>query len=122
MACIILRPDPKVLLEQIQSAFQSTVLGGGRIIKKNNEWYVVANDYAMAEQFYAIADQMWRENNPETACCENLYKMAAQHGVFPRPASYAEGYARLYGVAGAAVPPSMEIQTSAGTYVSVGTV
>jgi hypothetical protein len=122
MSCIILRPDPQVLFNQIQSAFSSTVLGGGKVIPESNEWYVVANDYAMAEQYYAIADQMWRENNPETACCDNLYKMAAQHGVFPRPASYAEGYAKLTGIEGSAVPPSLEIQTSAGSYVSVGTV
>ncbi|WLA79567.1 baseplate J/gp47 family protein [Bradyrhizobium elkanii] len=102
--------------------FSSTVLGGGKVIPESNEWYVVANDYAMAEQFYAIADQMWRENNPETACCENLYGMAAQHGVFPRPASHAEGYAKLTGVPGSPVPPSFEISTSIGTFVSVGTV
>ena len=122
MACIILRPDPKVLFDQIQNQFSSTVLGGGRVIPESNEWYVIANDYAAAEQFYAIADQMWRENNPETACCENLYAMAAQHGVFPRPASHAEGYAKLNGTPGADVPSSLEISTSAGVYVSVGTI
>jgi uncharacterized phage protein gp47/JayE len=102
--------------------FSSTVLGGGKIIPESNEWYVVANDYAMAEQYYALADQMWRENNPETACCDNLYKMAAQHGVFPKPASYSEGYAKLTGTPGSPVPPSLEILTDQGTYVSVGTV
>lgn len=102
--------------------FSSTVLGGGKIIPESNEWYVVSNDYAMAEQFYAISDQMWRETNPETACCENLYKMAAQHGVYPRPATHSEGYAKLTGVVGSAVPPSVEIQTTNGTYISVGTV
>jgi hypothetical protein len=102
--------------------FSSTVLGGGKVVPESNEWYVVSNDYAAAEQFYAIADQMWREANPETACCESLYKMAAQHGVFPKPASHAEGYAKLTGVAGSAIPPSLEIQTSVGTYVSVGTI
>jgi hypothetical protein len=122
MACIILRPDPKVLFSQIQDQFSSTVLGGARVIPESNEWYVVANDYAMAEQFYAIADQMWRENNPETACCDNLYTMAAQHGVFPRPASNAEGYAKLAGVPGSDIPSSLEIQTSTGTFVSVGTI
>lgn len=102
--------------------FSSTVLGGGRVIPESNEWYVVANDYAAAEQFYAVADQMWREANPETACCENLYAMAARNGVFPRPATYAQGYARLTGTTGAAVPSSFEIDTDQGTYVSVGTV
>ena len=122
MSCIILRPDPKTLFAQLQNMFQTTVLGGGKVIPESNEWYVVANDYAMAEQFYAISDQLWRETNPETACCENLYKMAAQHGVFPQPASHAEGYGRLFGTPGSAVPPSFEIQTTNGTYISVGTV
>lgn len=122
MACTILRPDPKVLFDQLQNMFSSTVLGGGKVIPETNEWYVVSNDYAAAEQFYAIADQMWRENNPETACCDNLYIMAAQRGVFPDPASHAEGYAKLTGISGSPVPPSLEIQTSLGTYTSVGTV
>jgi len=103
MSCVILRPDPQALFNQIQSMFSSTVLGGGKVIPESNEWYVVTNDYAMAEQFYALADQMWREANPETACCENLYKMAARNGVYPRPASHAEGYAKLEGTPGSAV-------------------
>lgn len=122
MACTILRPDPQALFNQIKAQFETTVLGGGRIIPESNEWYVVSNDYAMAEQYYAIADQMWRETSPETACCENLYKMAAQHGVFPAPATHAEGYAKLTGVPGSPVPPSLEITTSLGVFISVGTV
>jgi Baseplate J-like protein len=122
MSCIILRPDPQALFDQLQNQFSSTVLGGGKVIPESNEWYVVANDYAMAEQFYAIADQMWRENNPETACCDNLYKMAARNGVFPRPASHAQGYAKLSGLPGSPVPLSFEVSTDAGVYTSVGTV
>jgi hypothetical protein len=122
MSCIIPRPDPQALFDHLSNMFSSTVLGGGKVIPESNEWYVVTNDYAAAEQFYAVADQMWRETNPETACCENLYKMAAQHGVYPRPPSHAEGYARLTGTAYAPVPPSLEIQTEIGTFVSVGSV
>lgn len=122
MPCIILRPDPAQLFDQIKNQFSSTVLGGAQVIPESNEWYVVSNDYAMAEQYFAIADQMWRENNPEFACCDNLYKMAAQHGVFPRPASYAEGYAKLTGTVGSPVPSPLEIGTSIGTFVSVGTI
>src|SRR5262245_10212413 len=121
MSCIILRPDPQTLFNQFRDAFSSTVLGGGKVIPESNEWYVVANDYAAAEQFFAIADQMWRETNPETACCDNLYKMAAQHGVFPRPATNAQGYAKITGVPGTAVPSYLEISTTQGIYVSVGT-
>lgn len=122
MSCIILRPDPQVLFDQIRSAFSSTVLGGGQIIPESNEWYVVSNDYAMSEMFFAVADQMWRERNPETACCDNLFKMAARNGVFPRPASHAEGYAKLTGVVGSAIPPALEISAGASTYTSVGTI
>jgi hypothetical protein len=122
MACTLLRPEPQALFNQLRSMFSSTVLGGGKIIPESNEWYVVSNDYAMAEQFYAIADQMWRETNPETACCDNLFIMAAQHGVFPKPAGHAEGYARLTGVVGTAIPATLEIQTAIGIYVSVGTI
>jgi len=122
MTCVIPRPDPKQLFDHIKSMFSSTVLGGGQVIPESNEWYVVTNDYAAAEQFYAISDQMWRELNPETACCDNLYKMAAQKGIFPRPASHSEGYAKLSGIVGSAVPPSLEIQTSQGIYISVGTI
>jgi Baseplate J-like protein len=122
MACVILRPDPQVLFNQLRDMFSSTVLGGGSVIPESNEHYVVANDYALAESFYAVADQMWRENNPETACCDNLYLMAARNGVFPRPAAHAQGYARLYGTIGASVPLSFEIQTSLGIYVSVGSI
>jgi Baseplate J-like protein len=120
--CTILRPDPQVLFNQMRDMFSSTVLGGGQVVPESNEWYVISNDYAMAESFYAIADQMWRETNPETACCDNLFKMAAQNGVFPRPAAHAEGYALLTGTPHAAVPSYFEIQTTAGTYVSVGTI
>src|SRR3954467_2354624 len=116
MSCIILRPDPQVLFDQIRSAFSSTVLGGGTIIPESNEWYVVANDYAMSEMFFAVADQMWREANPETACCENLYVMAGRNGVFPRPASHAEGYAKISGVVGSAIPASLEIAAGPETY------
>ncbi len=122
MTCVILRPDPQALFDQIKNQFASTVLGGGLVIPESNEWYVVTNDYAMAEQFYALADQMWRENNPATACCDNLYAMAALHGVFPKPATTAQGYVRLYGTPGSAVPPNFEVQTAQGTYESIGTV
>lgn len=122
MACTILRPDPQALFDQLKNMFSSTVLGGGAVVPESNEWYVVANDYAMAEQFYAVADQMWRETNPETACCDNLYTMAARNGVFPRPASHAEGYVKLTGTPGATVPNPFEVLTTLGVYSSVGTV
>jgi len=120
--CVILRPDPQILFNQIKDSFSSTVLGGGKVIPESNEWYVISNDYAMSEAFYAIADQMWRETNPETACCDNLTRLAARDGVFPNPASFAQGYAKLTGSPAAEIPRTFEVQTSVGVFVSVGTV
>jgi uncharacterized phage protein gp47/JayE len=120
--CVILRPEPQALFNRLRDAFSSTVLGGGKVIPESNEWYVITNDYAMAESFYAIADQMWRETNPETACCDNLYAMAARDGVFPYVATFAQGYAKLTGTPGAAVPVYFEVQTSVGIYASTGSV
>jgi len=122
MTCIILRPDPQDLFNQLRNMFSSTVLGGSNVIPETNEWYVVTNDYALTETFYAIADQMWRETNPETACCDNLYVMAARRGMFPKPAGHAEGYAKLTGVPNTTIPPNIEIQTEQGIYTSVGTI
>lgn len=120
MVCKLERPEPQVLFNRVKDMFSVNVLGGATVIPESNEWYVVANDYAMQEEFYAIADQMWRETNPETACCENLAKMAARNGVYPKPATFAQTYMRLSGTPGAALPSSLEFSTSIGTFVSLG--
>lgn len=122
MTCSITRPDPQTLFNRIRDMFSANVLGGSAVIPESNEWYVVSNDYAMQEQLYAIADQMWKETNPETACCENLIAMASRNGVYPKPATSAQGYAELTGDPGAAIPATIEISTSVGTFRSTGTV
>lgn len=122
MTCKIDRPAPQDLFDRLKNMFSVNVLGGAPIIPESNEWYVVSNDYAMAEMFYAFADQMAQDLDPATACCESLIAQAARNGVYPRPASFAEGYIRLTGDVGAALPQRIEIATSIGNYVSVGTI
>src|SRR5262245_50846022 len=122
MTCGIIRPAPQVLFDRVKNMFSTTVLGGAEVIPESNEWYVVANDYAMQEQFSAIAEQMWRETDPRYACCENLYAMAARNGVFPRPAMFAQTYIRLTGVPNTALPNSLEFSTNIGEFISVGTI
>lgn len=124
MVCKITRPEPQVLFDRIKSMFSVNVLGGAEVIPESNEHYVVANDYAMAESFYAYADQMAQNNDPETACCDDLITMAARNGVYPYPASFAEGYIKLTGTPGAVIPAlPIEVTTSSsGTFRSVGSV
>lgn len=123
MVCKIERPSPQALFDRYLAMFSANVLGGAPVIPESNEWYVVANDYAAGEEYYAIAEQLFKERDPRYACCENLLAMAANNGVFPRPASFAEGYIKLTGTPGADLPFRLEVVvTNGGNYVSVGSI
>lgn len=89
--------------------FSANVLGGAPVIPESNEWYVTALNYAMAEEFYAISEQQWKERDPRFACCESLYALAAADGVYPRPATSAQGYAILTGTPGSMLPRRIEV-------------
>lgn len=122
MACIIPRPDPATLFAHYRDMFSADVLGGAPVVPESNEWYATSLNYAMAEEFHAILEQQVREQDPRYACCDNLYAMAAQRGVFPQAAVAAEGYAILTGIVGSALPTTIEIQVNGNTYRSTGTV
>lgn len=108
MACKIDRPDPQALFNRYLNMFSATVLGGAPVIPESNEWYASSINYAMAEEFYAITEQAWKELDPRYACCENLTAMAAQNGVYPRPAIFAQGYVKLSGKRNAPLPEGLE--------------
>lgn len=123
MTCIIPRPSPQALFDNYRNMFSANVLGGSPVVPESNEWYVVALNYAMAEEFYAISEQAWRERDPRYACCDNLLVLAEQDGVFPRPASYAQGFAIITGVAGTVLPARLDVVASNGrNYGTVGTI
>lgn len=119
MVCNIERPSPADLFLKYRQMFQNTVLGGAAIIPESNEWYATSLNYAMAEEFYAIAEQAWKERDPATACAENLYAMAARDGMYPRPAQPAQGYVMLSGTPGAALPANMTFTIDGEDFVQV---
>lgn len=98
--------------------FSTTVLQGGQVIPESNEWYVISLNYAVAEEFYAFTEQQWKERDPRTACCDNLVKIAARDGVFLNAATFAQGYVRITGTPGAALPAVIEVDINGVTYVS----
>lgn len=120
MACEIERPSPQELFDRYRNMFSTTVLGGSPIIPESNEWYVVALNYAMAEEFYSFSEQQWKERDPRYACCENLTALAAVDGVFPRAATFASGYGLITGTPGAPLPAAIEMTLAGLTYRSVG--
>ncbi len=122
MACLITRPDPQTLFDHYRNMFSADVLGGAPIVPESNEWYATLLNYGMAEEFYAISEQMWKERDPRYACCDNLLKLAADDGVYPREASFAQGYVTLTGTPGAALPRRIEVIANGINYASVGTV
>ena len=118
MACNIERPTPAALFEKYLNMFQNTVLGGASIVEESNEWYAVSVNYAMAEQFYAISEQAWKEQDPRQACCDNLLKMAANDGVYPLPAQPAQGYLKLTGAADAPLPTPLEFTVGTRQFIT----
>lgn len=118
MTCTIPRPTPKALFERIKNQFSANVLKGGKVIQESNEFWCVTNDYLSAETYYSISEQQWRERDPRTACCDNLVKMAADRGVYPRAAAFARGYVTITGTVGAAIPPNLQFRFGDNYYRS----
>jgi hypothetical protein len=115
MACTIQRPDPQDAWDKISAQFSATVLGGAPVIPESNEFYAVSLEYALQEEFFAFGEQMWRERDPRYACCDNLTAMAGQRGFYPLPATFAQGYVQLTGIAG--TPLNQNIRMQFGTQV-----
>lgn len=120
MSCNLTRPSPTELFAKIKDNFSANVLGGGEVIPESLEWYVVSNDYAMAEEFYSISEQQWKENDPRYACCDNLVAMAERDGVYPRPATFAQGLITLTGTPGSAIPSTLEVVFGSQHYLAIG--
>lgn len=122
MACYLQRPDVQEIWDKVSTEFSSDVLGGSEIIPESNEWYVVALHAGMENEFYSVAEQMWRETDPRYACCDNLISMADKDGIYPRPAGYAQGYIKVTGAPNTAIPQNIEITFSDESFVPDGTV
>lgn len=120
MVCKLDRPSPQALFDRIKGNFSANVLGGFDVIPESNEWYVVSNDYAMAEEFYSIAEAQWKARDPRYACCADLYEMAARDGLLPKSAGFAQGYVRVTGTPGTAIPDGLTITIKGQEFTIVG--
>lgn len=122
MACTIERPTPEKLWQDTSTRFSANVLGGAPIIPESNEFYAVALQVAMQQDFFAFAEQMWREQDPRFSCCDNLIAHAAKRGVYPRPASFSQGYVRMTGTAGTALTQGLQFRFDDKTFTPVSVV
>lgn len=118
MTCRIERPTPQDLFNRHLEMFSTNVLGGAAVIPESNEWYAASVNYAVAEQFYAISEQAWKERDPREACCENVILMGERDGIYPLAAVFAQGYVKLTGVAGSVLPSALEFTIGGQTFVS----
>lgn len=118
MTCKIERPAPQDLFNRYLQMFSNTVMGGAEIIPETNEWYAASVNYAIAEEFYAISEQAWKDRDPREACCESLIAMAERDGVYPMPAQYAQGYVKLTGTVGTELPSPLEFTIGGQTFVT----
>lgn len=122
MGCSITRPDPQVLFDRYKTMFSANVLGGSPVIPESNEWYVVAMDYAAAEEFFSISEQSWKERDPRYACCDNLYDLASVDGMYPKSAGFAQGYVQITGIPGSQLIPGLQVAFNDAIYQSSGAV
>lgn len=122
MVCKLDRPSPQALFDKTLNLFEANVLGGNTVIPESMEWYVVANDYALQEEFYSIAEAQWKAQDPRYMCCDDLYDYAAVRGFSPRPASPSQGYVRVTGTPNAAIPSPLEFTIEGQAFRSTGTV
>lgn len=116
MSCALERPEPQALFDRIKNLFSAHVLGGAPIVPESNEHYVVSLDFAMTEEFWAVAEQQWRERDPRYACCDNLIAIAALDGVYLRPAASAQGYVEITGTPGTPLPASLAVAVGEQVY------
>lgn len=121
MACGVTRMDSATLFQWHLDLMSTDVLGGSPIIPESNEWYVASLNFAMHQELLSVIDVEWRERDPRYCCCDNLVKMAALDGVYPRPATPAIGYATITGTAGAALPSSLSMRLGERLYKTTGT-
>lgn len=121
MACNIERPTPQDLFTRHLQMFSTTVLGGAPVIPESNEWYAASLNYAISEEFYAIAEQARKAKDPREACCSDLMDMAGLDGVYPRPALPAQGYIKITGTPALALPASLGFTVGGQEFVSVNT-
>lgn len=112
------RPESQDLFNRYQQLFQNTVLGGSAVIPESNEWYAIAVNYAMAEEFYALTDQAFKERDPRTACFDNLLILAERDGVYPRPSVPAQGYVKLTGTPNTALPAPLEFTIDGSQFIT----
>lgn len=121
MTCKLERPAPQALFDRYLQMFSSTVLGGAEVIPESNEWYAASINYAIAEEFYAISEQAWKERDPREACCENLIAMAERDGTYPLPPTHAQGYVKLTGTPGTSLPAPLEFDVGGVSFVTAST-
>lgn len=122
MSCLTEKATPQEMFDKYKDMFSNIVLKGGSVVPESNEWYVTSLLYAMSEEFTALSEQAWQQNDPRYACCEKLYEIAAFDGVYPRAATSAEGFVRITGQVGAPLTSSMQITFGAQTYIISGTI
>lgn len=116
----IVRPSPQELFGRYRDLFSQIVLGGAKIVPESNEWYAVSLNYAAAEEFYAISAERAAATDPRTACCEDLARIAALDGIYPRPAIAAQGYAKVTGTPGASLPYPLSFDLGGFRFYSAG--
>lgn len=98
------------LWNSILSSFSVDVLNGGDVIPESTEYYVCSLLFAYMEEIYSDVRNALKEENIDTACCENLYKIGARRGILRRGRTLPTAIIKITGKCGAVLPDHMEFE------------
>jgi hypothetical protein len=110
--------SPQEQWDQLQRMFSANVLGGAPVIPESNEWYVIGNDYLVNQTIRSLMQTELQERDPRYACCDNLINLASYDRIYPRPARAAQGYMRVSGTTGAAIPSPLQFSLVGQAFTS----
>lgn len=110
MTCNLTRQTPAEAYQMLLDSFSTNVLGGAPVVPETNEWYVVNNDYAAYEIVQSMMKSQVDEMDWEKMSDETFLKKAAERGMRPLPASFAEGFVKVTGTAGTSIPTNIEFR------------
>jgi hypothetical protein len=105
--CVLPRPDIAQLSEEVRTELSKRLLGGAPVLPLSSEDVLAFVMAGTVNLMYGFVTQALKENDPATACCDNLVTYGARHGIDLHAATRSKGYVAISGTPGAPIPLSI---------------
>jgi hypothetical protein len=103
LECVLPRPSIAALHQQLITEMSERLLGGAPVVPMSSEDVLAFVMAGTVNLMHGYVTQALKENSPATACCDNLVRYAAVHGIDMRASTRAKGYVGITGTPGAPI-------------------